>query len=45
MVNDLTKSENADDEKPAVTLPGAVEKILKPIFRHESEKAQIAIRS
>jgi hypothetical protein len=30
-------------EKPSVTLPGVVEKIIKPVERGESEKAQIAI--
>ena len=30
-------------EKPSVTLPGVVEKIIKPAERGEPEKAQIAI--
>jgi hypothetical protein len=30
-------------EKPSVTLPGTVEKIIKPVQPRESEKAQIAI--
>jgi hypothetical protein len=30
-------------EKPAVTLPGTVEKIIPPIGTHEPEKAQIAV--
>jgi len=30
-------------EKPSVTLPGTVEKIIKPIEPREPEKAQIAI--
>ena len=30
-------------ENPSVTLPGTVEKILKPITPEEPEKAQIAI--
>lgn len=34
---------NADDEKPAVTLPGVVEKVIKPIAPGEPEKAQITI--
>jgi hypothetical protein len=29
--------------KPAVTLPGTVEKIIPPIGTHEPEKAQIAV--
>jgi len=36
--------ENIDNEKPAVTLPGVVEKIVKPITPSEPEKAQIAIQ-
>ncbi len=30
-------------EKPSVTLPGTVEKIIKPVHPSEPEKAQIAI--
>jgi hypothetical protein len=30
-------------EKPSVTLPGTVEKIIKPVEPREPEKAQIAI--
>jgi hypothetical protein len=30
-------------EKPSTTLPGTVEKIIKPIGQHEPEKAQIGI--
>jgi hypothetical protein len=30
-------------EKPSVTLPGTVEKIIKPMEPREAEKAQIAI--
>jgi hypothetical protein len=30
-------------EKPCTTLPGTVEKIIKPIDQQESEKAQIRI--
>ena len=44
MVNDPTKGENLDDEKPAITLPGVVEKIVSPITPGEPEKAQIAIK-
>jgi hypothetical protein len=36
--------ENVDNEKPAVTLPAVVEKIVKPINPSEPEKAQIAIQ-
>jgi hypothetical protein len=42
MKNDPS-GENVDKEKPAVTLPGVVEKIVKPIIPGEPEKAQIAI--
>jgi hypothetical protein len=31
------------DEKPSVTLPGKVEKIIHPIVPGEPEKAQIAV--
>ena len=37
-------SENVDNEKPAVTLPAVVEKIVKPFNPSEPEKAQIAIQ-
>ena len=33
----------AGDEKPAVTLPGIVEKVIKPLDNSEPEKAQIAV--
>jgi hypothetical protein len=36
--------ENVDNEKPAVTLPAVVEKIVKPFNPSEPEKAQIAIQ-
>jgi hypothetical protein len=39
MGDDSTKS----DEKPSTTLPGTVEKIIKPIDPSEPEKAQINI--
>src|SRR5579871_1824521 len=35
--------ENVDNEKPAITLPAVVEKIVKPFNPSEPEKAQIAI--
>jgi predicted DNA-binding antitoxin AbrB/MazE fold protein len=31
------------NDKPSTTLPGAVEKIIKPIDPREPEKAQIAV--
>jgi len=36
--------ENVDNEKPSVTLPAVVEKIVKPLNPSEPEKAQIAIQ-
>ena len=36
--------ENVDHEKPAITLPAVVEKIVKPFNPSEPEKAQIAIQ-
>ena len=43
MTND-PNGENVENEKPAVTLPAVVEKIVKPINPSEPEKAQIAIQ-
>ena len=43
MTNDA-KGENVDNENPAITLPGVVEKIVKPINPKEPEKAQISIQ-
>lgn len=36
--------ENVENEKPAITLPAVVEKIVKPFNPGEPEKAQIAIQ-
>ena len=44
MTNNPTKSENVEGEKPAITLPGVVEKIVEPITPNEPEKAQIAVQ-
>lgn len=33
----------SDDQKPSTTLPGTVEKIIKPWVPGEPEKAQIAV--
>jgi len=41
MVNDPT---NVDNEKPAIKLPGIVEKIVKSVTPSEPEKALIAIQ-
>jgi len=43
MTND-PNGENVENEKPAVTLPAVVEKIVKPFNPSEPEKAQIAIQ-
>lgn len=43
MMNAL-QGEIGQNEKPAVTLPGVVEKILAPVTPSEPEKAQIAIQ-
>ncbi len=37
------KPESDQSDKPSVTLPGTVEKIIKPLLPDEPEKAQIAI--
>lgn len=42
-MNENLKSDKHDLEKPAVTLPGTVEKIIPSIGPHEPEKAQIAV--
>lgn len=39
---DETEADKPDD-KPDVTLPGTVEKIIKPISPDSPEKAQIAV--
>jgi hypothetical protein len=44
MVNDPLKAETANHEKPAVTLPGIVERIVKPVTPNEPEKVQIAVQ-
>jgi predicted DNA-binding antitoxin AbrB/MazE fold protein len=37
------KTQKVEGEKPTVTLPGIVEKIVKPVVESEPEKAQIAV--
>jgi hypothetical protein len=37
------KPQSDESDKPSVTLPGTVEKIIKPVLPDEPEKAQIAI--
>jgi hypothetical protein len=43
MSSDKPEQQKAEDEKPSVTLPGTVEKIIPAVFPSESDKAQIAI--
>jgi hypothetical protein len=38
-----TQNDKADAEKPSVTLPGTVEKIIPPMHPSDAEKAQIAV--
>jgi len=44
VIDDSANRENVDNKKPAVTLPGVVEKIVKPAIPSEPEKAQIVIQ-
>jgi len=37
------KATDSSDEKPTVTLPGTVEKIIPPVVPSDPEKAQIVI--
>ena len=39
------RSEDQKTEKPSVTLPGTVEKIIPSAFPNEPEKVQIAVES
>lgn len=39
----MSKDSAASDEKPSITLPGTVEKIIKPPHPSVLEKVQIAI--
>ena len=40
----MTKpTQNEEPEKPSVTLPGTVEKIIPPVHPSEPEKAQIGV--
>ena len=39
----VKETSTSDEEKPAVTLPAMVEKIIKPLGPEQPEKAQIAI--
>ena len=34
-----------EDKRPAMTVPGTVEKIIKPVFPGEPEKAEIALEN
>jgi hypothetical protein len=42
-MTDKCESENSPGTKPAVTLPGTVEKIIPPVDPSEPERAQIAV--
>ena len=43
MSNETKKDKRAAEEKPTVTLPGTVEKIIPPVTPAEPEKAQIVV--
>jgi len=36
---------NPEDRRPAVTVPGTVERIIKPVFPGEPEKAEIGLEN
>jgi predicted DNA-binding antitoxin AbrB/MazE fold protein len=42
-MNNPVNDNNGDNEKPAITLPAVVEKLVKSVDPSEPEKAQIAI--
>jgi hypothetical protein len=42
-MSDKPKDDKHEPDKPAVTLPGTVEKIIPSMGPHEPEKAQIAV--
>jgi hypothetical protein len=44
-VSDDGSADKSEDKRPAVTVPGTVEKIIKPVFPGEPEKAEIAIEN
>ena len=39
----MSPASNDQDEKPSITLTGVVERVIKPPFPSEPEKAQVAI--
>jgi|SRR5580704_3587951 hypothetical protein len=43
MADEPKKDKKNSEEKPAVTLPGTVEKIIPPVVPFEAEKAQIVV--
>ncbi len=43
MSSDKPEQQKSEAEKPSVTLPGTVEKIIPAFYPSESDKAQIAI--
>ena len=44
MVDDPTNGKTGANEKPAVTLPAVVDKIVKPLTPKEPEKVQIGMQ-
>ena len=44
-MSDNGSADKSEDKRPAVTVPGTVEKIIKPVFPGEPEKAEIALES
>jgi hypothetical protein len=45
MKDDSSTEESSVEDKPSVTLPGFVEKVVKPVFPTEPEKAQIVVET
>lgn len=44
-VSDDSSALKFEDKRPAMTVPGTVEKIIKPVFPGEPEKAEIALEN
>lgn len=43
MIEDRDRVDDSTSQKPAITLPGTVEKIIPPIVPSQPEKAQITV--
>jgi hypothetical protein len=43
MSSEKPEQEKSEDDKPSITLPGTVEKIIPAVYPSESDKAQIAV--